>query len=108
MLRLAEVDAGRLAELVIDTWPMRALEALADGLGGASNLPLSKAGQRTRGCGPLSACSSDHYAGRFLSPLSSTRPVTSSSYSVGEGRLVSTLRALGLVVSVGRARGGSS
>ena len=29
MLRLAEVDAGRLAELVIDAWRMRAPDALA-------------------------------------------------------------------------------
>ena len=29
MLRLAEVDAGRLAELVTDAWRMRAPEALA-------------------------------------------------------------------------------
>ncbi len=31
MLRLAEVDVGRLEELMIDTWRMRAPDALADG-----------------------------------------------------------------------------
>jgi hypothetical protein len=31
MLRLAEVDAGRLAELVTDAWRMRAPDALAAG-----------------------------------------------------------------------------
>jgi hypothetical protein len=38
MLRLAEVDAGRLAELVTDAWRMRAPDALADesGRGGTS------------------------------------------------------------------------
>ena len=35
MLRLAEVDAGRLAELVTDAWRMRAPEALAAELGEA-------------------------------------------------------------------------
>jgi hypothetical protein len=29
LLRLAEVDAGRLAELVTDAWRMRAPEAIA-------------------------------------------------------------------------------
>jgi hypothetical protein len=29
MLRLAEVDTGRLSELVIDAWRMRAPQALA-------------------------------------------------------------------------------
>ena len=33
MLRLAEVDAGRLAELVTDAWRMRAPHALAADLG---------------------------------------------------------------------------
>ena len=33
MLRLAEVDGGRLAELVTDAWRMRAPEALAAELG---------------------------------------------------------------------------
>jgi hypothetical protein len=33
MLRLAEVDAGRLAELVSDAWRMRAPESLAADLG---------------------------------------------------------------------------
>ena len=35
MLRLAEVDAGRLAELVTDAWRMRAPDALAADLDGA-------------------------------------------------------------------------
>jgi hypothetical protein len=35
MLRLAEIDAGRLAELVTDAWRMRAPEALAAELGEA-------------------------------------------------------------------------
>jgi hypothetical protein len=34
LLRLAEVDPGRLAELVTDAWRMRAPEALAADLGG--------------------------------------------------------------------------
>ena len=34
MLRLAEVDAGRLAELVTDAWRMRAPAALATGFDG--------------------------------------------------------------------------
>jgi hypothetical protein len=32
MLRLTEVDAGRLAELVTDAWRMRAPDALASDL----------------------------------------------------------------------------
>ena len=39
MLRLAEVDAGRLAELVTDAWRMRAPGSLAAELGEASGLP---------------------------------------------------------------------
>jgi hypothetical protein len=35
MLRLAQVDTARLAELVTDAWRMRAPEALAAGLGDA-------------------------------------------------------------------------
>jgi hypothetical protein len=38
MLRLAEVDAGRLAELVTDAWRMRAPDALADELNDADDL----------------------------------------------------------------------
>jgi hypothetical protein len=34
MLRLAEVDAGRLAELVLDAWRMRAPDALAAAFAG--------------------------------------------------------------------------
>jgi len=39
MLRLAEVDAGRLAELVTDAWRMRAPDALAAEPGGADGKP---------------------------------------------------------------------
>jgi hypothetical protein len=39
MLRLAEVDAGRLAELVTDAWRMRAPKELAGDLGEADGLP---------------------------------------------------------------------
>ena len=38
MLRLAEVDTGRLAELVTDAWRMRAPDALAGDLGEAGGL----------------------------------------------------------------------
>jgi hypothetical protein len=44
LLRLAEVDAGRLAELMTDAWRMRAPEALAAEFGGAGDLPGSRAG----------------------------------------------------------------
>jgi hypothetical protein len=36
MLRLAEIDAGRLAELVTDAWRMRAPDALTAGPGDLS------------------------------------------------------------------------
>jgi hypothetical protein len=39
MLRLAEVDVKRLAELVIDAWRMRAPEALASAPDGPGGLP---------------------------------------------------------------------
>jgi hypothetical protein len=39
MLRLAEVDAARLAELVTDAWRMRAPDALAGELDEAGGLP---------------------------------------------------------------------
>ena len=39
MLRLAEVNAERLAELVTDAWGMRAPEALAAELGRPGNPP---------------------------------------------------------------------
>jgi hypothetical protein len=39
MLRLAEVDVGRLAELVTDAWRMRAPDELVGDLGGADDLP---------------------------------------------------------------------
>jgi hypothetical protein len=39
LLRLAEVDVGRLTELVTDAWRMRAPEALAAGFGGGGDLP---------------------------------------------------------------------
>jgi len=39
MLRLAEVDTGRLAELVTDAWRMRAPAALAAGLDQAGGQP---------------------------------------------------------------------
>ncbi len=43
MLRLAEVDAGRLAELVTDAWRMRAPAAVADELDEASGLNNAEA-----------------------------------------------------------------
>jgi hypothetical protein len=39
LLRLAEVDIGRLTELVTDAWRMRAPEALAAGLDGSGSMP---------------------------------------------------------------------
>jgi hypothetical protein len=39
MLRLAEVDAERLAELITDAWRMRAPAALAADLDGSGDLP---------------------------------------------------------------------
>jgi hypothetical protein len=39
MVRLAEVDVERLAELVTDAWRMRAPAALAGGFGEAGGLP---------------------------------------------------------------------
>jgi hypothetical protein len=39
MLRLAEVDVNRLAELVTDAWRMRAPETLASELDGSGGLP---------------------------------------------------------------------
>jgi hypothetical protein len=39
MLRLAEVDAGRLAELVTDAWRMRAPKELVGELGEAGGFP---------------------------------------------------------------------
>ena len=39
MLRLAQVDAGRLAELVTDAWRMRAPGELAGELSEANGLP---------------------------------------------------------------------
>jgi hypothetical protein len=44
MLRLAEVDAGRLAELVTDAWRMRAPAALAGELDEAGGLPGAERG----------------------------------------------------------------
>jgi hypothetical protein len=44
MLRLAEVDAGRLAELVTDAWRMRAPYALAGELGEARRPPERRTG----------------------------------------------------------------
>jgi hypothetical protein len=44
MLRLAEVDAGRLAELVTDAWRMRAPDALAGEPGEADGLPGAEPG----------------------------------------------------------------
>jgi len=44
MLRLAEVDAGRLEELVTDAWRMRAPDALAGELGEAGGLPSAEPG----------------------------------------------------------------
>jgi hypothetical protein len=39
MLRLAEVDVGRLAELVTDAWRMRAPRELADAFDAAGEMP---------------------------------------------------------------------
>ena len=53
LLRLAEVDAGRLAELVTDAWRMRAPDELAAGLGdqpaswAASRAPSSQQASRS-------------------------------------------------------------
>jgi hypothetical protein len=44
MLRLAEVDAGRLEELVTDAWRMRAPDALAGELGEGGGLPSAEPG----------------------------------------------------------------
>jgi hypothetical protein len=44
MLRLAEVDAGRLGELVTDAWRMRAPDALAAELGQADGFPDAEPG----------------------------------------------------------------
>jgi hypothetical protein len=44
MLRLAEVDTGRLEELVTDAWRMRAPEALARELGEAGGFPGAEPG----------------------------------------------------------------
>ena len=44
MLRLAEVDAGRLAELVTDAWRMRAPDALAAELDEADGIPDARPG----------------------------------------------------------------
>jgi hypothetical protein len=44
MLRLAEVDAGRLAELVTDAWRMRAPAALAAELDLAGGIPGAEPG----------------------------------------------------------------
>jgi hypothetical protein len=44
MLRLAEVDAGRLGELVTDAWRMRAPGELAGELGEADGLPSAEPG----------------------------------------------------------------
>jgi hypothetical protein len=41
LLRLAEVDAGRLAELVTDAWRMRAPDALAGAADGLLDAPPS-------------------------------------------------------------------
>jgi hypothetical protein len=46
LLRLAEVDAGRLAELVTDAWRMRAPEALAGELDQADAGPTPERPQR--------------------------------------------------------------
>lgn len=48
LLRLAEVDAGRLAELVTDAWRMRAPEELAGELGEADGLPGAEPGSPRR------------------------------------------------------------
>jgi hypothetical protein len=47
LLRLTEVDPGRLAELVIDAWRMRAPEALAAGLGEAAIIAPVRQGPAT-------------------------------------------------------------
>ena len=44
MLRLAEVDTGRLEELVTDAWRMRAPDELAGELGEAGGLPGAEPG----------------------------------------------------------------
>ena len=44
LVRLAQVDGERLAELVTDAWRMRAPEALAAGFGEASDLPDADSG----------------------------------------------------------------
>jgi hypothetical protein len=44
MLRLAEVDAGRLEELVTDAWRMRAPDVLAAGFDQAGGLPGAEPG----------------------------------------------------------------
>jgi hypothetical protein len=44
MLRLAEVDTGRLAELITDAWRMRAPGALARDLDEAADLPGAELG----------------------------------------------------------------
>src|SRR6266508_1481789 len=44
MLRLAEVDAGRLEELVTDAWRMRAPDAYAGQPGEADGLPAEEPG----------------------------------------------------------------
>ncbi len=44
LLRLAAVDAGRLAELVTDAWRMRAPDALAGELGETGGLPSPELG----------------------------------------------------------------
>jgi hypothetical protein len=44
MLRLAEVDTGRLAELITDAWRMRAPGALAGDLDEAADLPGAELG----------------------------------------------------------------
>jgi len=46
LLRLAEVDAGRLAELVTDAWRMRAPDELAAGFDEAGDQPASSAASR--------------------------------------------------------------
>jgi hypothetical protein len=44
MLRLAEVDAGRLAELITDAWRMRAPDGLAGQLNDAADLSSAELG----------------------------------------------------------------
>ena len=46
MLRLDEVDAGRLAELITDAWRMRAPQALTADFDGASEAPALDRSQR--------------------------------------------------------------